>query len=120
MQQLNIVSTNFGSGTTGIPETLVPQFNGVPSTIPLNFVNAVQSLTVGGVNGGTVDLTYNGQASTASSLVVNAGALPTANDVQNYLRAIPVLSGNEVQTLTLVANGTTTLLFNGVNAGSAP
>src|SRR5262249_52466974 len=81
------------------------------ATSALSWQNAVQTMTL--ASNGSTQLSYNSVNAT-SALAVTTGATGTlASDVQTNLQTIPVLSGNEVQTITLVANGTTTLSFNG-------
>src|SRR5207244_9092939 len=78
--------------------------------------NEVQTLSL--VADGTTTLAFNGVNAPSALNVITGASGTLATDVQTNLRTIPVLSGNEVQTLNLVANGTTTLSFNNVNATS--
>ena len=77
------------------------------------------TVTFGGALGFTnVNQIASSAGSITSATTTDGGIPPTAAQVLANLQTIPVLSGNEVQTLTLASNGAVLLSFNGVNATS--
>src|SRR5439155_3213840 len=96
--------------------TTTLSYNGVSATSALTITPEVQTLNL--LTNGTTTLAFNGVNATLALTVTTGASGTLATAVQTNLQTIPVLSGNEVQTLTLVANGTTILSFNGGNATS--
>ena len=57
------------------------------------------------VGGGTATLSFGGVSATSPLNVVTGSSGTTATQVLNHLITIPALAGNEVQSLTLLADG---------------
>jgi len=111
----NLANADLDEITTDVSSLARNQLT--PSTIGQGAGNEVQTLTLGGTDGGTVTLSYNGVS--AAALTFAAGATPTAADVEARLDSIntttPPLTGNV--TVTGADGGPFTVVFNGALAG---
>jgi hypothetical protein len=87
-------------------------------TVELNRVDEVQTLTVGGAEGGTIHLSYKGVAgTTATQLKIATGTSPTATDILNHLASIPELSMPGVLQVSGAVGGPFTITFTGGLSG---